>query len=135
MMVKPKLIIALLSLLPVCCASVSEMRKMEKFEETSMIYETAIRWSDFDNASTFLNPQESQNISAKIEELKQFKVTSYTIKRFLPAKDKSQVLIIAEIKYFRITNLVVKSVSDRQLWKYDIAEKRWYLTSGLPDFN
>ena len=73
--------------------------------------------------------------SKKIEELKQFKVTSYTIKRFLPAKDKSQVLIIAEIKYFRITNLVVKSVSDRQLWKYDIAEKRWYLTSGLPDFN
>ena len=97
MMVKPKLIIALLSLLPVCCASVSEMRKMEKFEETSMIYETAIRWSDFDNASTFLNPQESQNISAKIEELKQFKVTSYTIKRFLPAIAGLEMIVLYNI--------------------------------------
>ena len=133
-MVKAKLIIVLLSLLPVCCASVSEIRKLEKFEEMSMRYESAIRWSDFDTASTFLIPQESQKIIKKLEEWKQFKVTSYTIKRFLPSKDKSQVLIIAEIKYFRVDGLVVKSISDQQLWEYDIAEGRWYLTSGLPEF-
>jgi hypothetical protein len=133
-MIKPKLLIVLLSLLPVCCVSVSEMRRMEKFEEASSIYENAIRWSDFETAGTFLNVHENPNISAKTEELKQFKVTSYTIKRFLPTRDKSQVLIIAEIKYFKLNSLVVKSISDRQLWKYDSAKERWFLTSGLPNF-
>jgi hypothetical protein len=133
-MVNPKLIIVLLSSLMAGCVSVSEMRKMDKFEETSKAYEFAIRWSDFESASLFLKTEENANISDLLNELKQFKVTAYTIKNFLPSKDKSQVLLIAEISYFKLNRLIVKSMSDRQVWKYDTAQERWLLTSGLPDF-
>jgi hypothetical protein len=133
-MVNPKLIIILLLSLLAGCVSVSEMRKMDKFEETSEAYESAIRWSDFESASLFLKTEENANLSDLLNELKQFKVTAYTIKNFLPTKDKSQVLVIAEISYFKLNRLIVKSMSDRQIWKYDTAQERWLLTSGLPDF-
>jgi hypothetical protein len=133
-MVNPKLIIVLLSSLLAGCVSVSEMRKMDKFEETSKAYEFAIRWSDFESASLFLKTEENANISDLLNELKQFKVTAYTIKNFLPSKDKSQVLLIAEISYFELNRLIVKSISDRQIWKYDTAQERWLLISGLPNF-
>lgn len=132
-MTKFKIYIILLSSLLAGCVSMPEMRKMDQFEETSNAYEAAISWSDFESASLFLKTQETENVSALIEELKQFKVTSYTVKNFLPSQDKSQVLLIAEIKYFKLNRLIVKSMSYRQLWKYDAAEERWLLTSGLPD--
>ena len=133
-MTKSSVFIIMLASLMAGCVSVSEMRKMDKFEETSKAYEFAIRWSDFESASLFLKTEENATVSDLLNKLKQFKVTAYTIKNFLPSKDKSQVLLIAEISYFELNRLIVKSISDRQVWKYDTAQERWLLTSGLPDF-
>ena len=48
-----KLYIVVLTLLVVGCASVTEMKKKDKFEQITAAYELAIRWSDFDMASSF----------------------------------------------------------------------------------
>ena len=133
-MVKPKLIAFLLSLLLLSCVSPSEIRKMDSFEKTAEAYENAIRWSDFESASLYLKPDENANIPALVDKLKQFKVTSYTVKDFFPSKDKSQVLLIAVIEYFKANQLVLKRISQRQLWEYDMDLERWHLTSGLPEF-
>jgi len=133
-MVKLKLIIIVFSLLAVSCASVTEMKTMEKFEQSADSYELAIRWSDFDMASSFLKDQHDPEIASQIEHLKQFKVTSYTVKRFLPSADKSQVLIIADVQYFKKNGLIVNNITLRQLWEYDKQKESWFLTSGLPDF-
>ena len=133
-MVKLKLIIIVFSLLAVSCASVTEMKTMEKFEQNANSYELAIRWSDFDMASSFLKDQQDPEIASQIEHLKQFKVTAYTVKRFLPSADKSQVLIFAKIQYFNKNGLIVKDITHRQLWEYDKEKENWFLTSGLPDF-
>ena len=129
-----KLYIVLLSLLVVGCASVTDMKKMDKFEQTSHAYELAIRWSDFEMASSFIKDQEDPNLAAQIEHLKQFQVTSYEVKRFIPAADKSQVLIFADVQYFKRDGLIVKRYSHRQLWQFDEDKEGWYLTSGLPGF-
>ncbi len=133
-MVKLKSIILLFSILAVSCASVTEMKRMDKFEQAADTYELAIRWSDFDMASSFLKDQQDPEIATQIEHLKQFKVTSYTVKRFLPSADKSQVLIFAKVQYFNKNGLIVKNIIHRQLWEYDKEKENWFLTSGLPDF-
>jgi len=132
-MVKLKLLIIFLAILAVSCASVNDMKRMEKFEQATDTYELAIRWSDFDMASTFLKNQEDPEIATLIENLKQYKVTSYTVKRYLPSADKSQILIIADIQFFKINDLIVKNISHRQIWKYDQDKENWFLSSGLPD--
>lgn len=132
-MVKFKLIIIVFSILTVSCASVTEMKTMDKFEQNADSYELAIRWSDFDMASSFLKDQQDPEIASQIEHLKQFKVTSYTVKRFLPSADKSQVLIFADVQYFKKNGLIIKNFTHRQLWEYDKEKENWFLTSGLPD--
>ncbi len=127
-----KIYIVLLTLLVAGCASVTEFSKMDKFQQTSDAYEFAIRWSDYDMASSFLKDQYDLELGDQIENLKQFNVTAYTVRRFVPSEDKSQVLIVADIQYFRKNGLLVKNYSHRQLWKYDEEKESWHLTSGLP---
>ena len=129
-----KLYIVLLLLLVLGCASVTEMKKMDKFEQASHAYELAIRWSDFEMASSFIKNQEDPDLSAQIEHLKQYKVTSYEVKRFLPSEEKSHILVFADVQYFKKDGLIVKNYSHRQLWQFDPDKEGWYLTSGLPDF-
>ncbi len=133
-MINVKPYIFLLSLLVVGCASVTEMKKMDKFEQTSHAYELAIRWSDFEIASSFIKDQEDPDLAAQIEHLKQYQVTSYEVKRFFPSAEKSQVLVFADVQYFKKDGLIVKNYSHRQLWQFDPDKEGWYLTSGLPDF-
>ena len=131
-MIQVKLYIILLSLLVFGCASVAEMKQMDKFEQIAQSYELAIRWSDFEMASSFLKDQENPDIAAQIKHLNQYQVTSYEVKRFLPSADKTQVLVFADVQYFKKNGLIVKNFSDRQLWQFDPDKKNWYLTSGLP---
>ena len=132
-MINVKPYIFFLLLLVVGCASVTDMKKMDKFEQTSHAYELAIRWSDFEMASSFIKNQKDPNLAAQIEHLKQYQVTSYEVKRFLPSAEKSQVLVFADVQFFKKTGLIVKSYSDRQLWQFDPDKEGWFLTSGLPD--
>ena len=125
--------IVLLTLLAVACASVTDMKQLEKFDQTSHAYELAIRWSDFDMASSFIKDQENPDLAAQIEHLKQYQVTAYEVKRILPAADKSQVLVFADVQYFKRDGLIVKNYSHRQLWQFDPDQQSWYLTSGLPE--
>ena len=128
-----KLYIVLLTLLVVGCASVTEINKKDKFEQITAAYELAIRWSDFDMASSFLKDQQDPELASQIEHLKQFKVTAYTVLRFIPSADKSQVLIIADVQYFKKDGLIIKNYGHRQVWQYDKDKDIYYLTSGLPE--
>jgi hypothetical protein len=127
-----KFYIVLLTLLIAGCASVDQFSKMDKFEQTSNAYEMAIRWSDYDMASSFLKDQYDPELGDQIENLKQFNVTAYTVKSFVPSEDKSKVLIVANVQYFRKNGLILKNYSHRQIWEYDEDKESWYLTSGLP---
>jgi hypothetical protein len=128
-----KFYIVVLSLLVAGCASVTEMKKMDKFEQASHAYELAIRWSDFEMASSFIKNQEDPNLAAQIKHLNQYQVTSYEVRRFLPSAEKSQVLVFADVQFFKKDGLIVKNYTDRQLWQFDPDKEGWFLISGLPD--
>jgi len=133
-MPKSKFIILFSVLLLVGCATYSEMRQMDKFEETAEAYKRAISWSEFDVASSFIKTKEGEEDSLDLEPLQAFKVASYDLKKAFPSADKTKVVQIVEISYFRIQTLVLKRLSDRQVWEYDDEKGQWYLKSGLPDF-
>jgi hypothetical protein len=106
---------------------------MDRFEQVARAYELAIRWSEFERASAFLKDQENPALPAQIEHLNQYQVTSYKVKQFTPSEDKSQVIVFADVQYYKKSGLVVKNFSHRQLWKYDPEKENWFLTSGLPE--
>ena len=124
--------IVLLILLVAGCASVDHLSKLDKLEQTTDAYENSIRWSDWDMGASFIKDKMDPEIGPQIENLKQFSVTAYTVKTFVPSDDKSKVLIVAEVQYFKKNGLILKNYSHRQIWEYDEEKKTWYLTSGLP---
>jgi hypothetical protein len=116
------------------CGSLIQYRKMEQLDETTKAYEQAIRWSEFDYAIIFLDPSEREANPPDESFYKRIRVTAYKIKKTAFSEDELQAIQIAEISYYKIDNVIVKSISDHQVWEWDTKEDRWYLKSGFPAF-
>ncbi len=127
--------LAFFLLLISACGSLTEFRKLEKLNETTRAYEQAIRWSEFDYAMNFLKPSERETNPPDESFYKRIRVTDYKIKKNALSEDEIKAIQIAEISYYRIDNMIVKTFTDRQQWEWDAKDNRWYLTSGLPAFN
>ena len=126
--------ISLLALLIAGCASVPDLVRQTKFGRTVRAYEKAIRWSEFETAEVFLKDTAKEKKPPDLNKLKLIKVIEYEVKETALLKDQSRVLQVAEIQYYRDDSIVVKTVTDHQVWEYDATKKNWYLLSGLPDF-
>jgi sensor c-di-GMP phosphodiesterase-like protein len=116
------------------CAAYSNMKKQDDFSETSKSYEKMIFWSNFDTADSFRDPQERETHPADIDDLKDIKVTSYSVKKVTVSEDQAEVRQIVEIGYYRVDQVTLKTMRDQQVWIYNPNVKRWYLRSGLPLF-
>jgi hypothetical protein len=116
------------------CGTLTKYRKMEQLSETTEAYEQAIRWSEFDFAMVFLKPSERKKNPPDESFYKRIKVTEYKMKKNALSEDETQAIQIVEISYYKIDNVVVKSILDHQVWEWDTKENRWYLKSGFPAF-
>ena len=128
-----KLAVLLLAVLIFGCA-VSEKMRMNKFSEASKAYGEAVVWGHYEAANYYLKDSGTDKIKSDSENLINFKVASYDVKKVKLSDDKSQVTQIVEIKYFRLNKMIVKSIRDKQLWEYDLKDNRWVLVTGLPEF-
>lgn len=116
------------------CASYSSMKRMDDFNETVKTYKKMVFWSEFDSALSFREPGQTDDKQPDMNSLKKVRITSYKVKRFIAATDKSQVQQIVEINYYRMDDVTVKTVEDKQLWVFNSDARRWYLRSELPAF-
>jgi hypothetical protein len=125
---------ALLVMLLTGCAAVSKSEQ-NLLEDTLDTYSSVIRWSNFEEAVTFIDPAtlKAHPISKlDLERLNQVRVTSYNAQ---PARNtgEHEVRQIVEIGLVNVNTQSARSVIDRQAWRFDAKEKRWWLVSGLPD--
>jgi hypothetical protein len=116
------------------CASIETGKKMTLFDDTARTYLNAMRWGDYETAYAFKKLQGSDDKMPNFEDLNQIRVTAYTVKQTILSEDKSTILRIVDFQYYRISNVTVKNLIDRQKWEYNEKDNRWYLTSAFPDF-
>jgi hypothetical protein len=116
------------------CAGLQTGKRMTLFDDTARAYLRAIRWGDYETAYAFKNPPDLDNKIPDFKDLRQVRVTAYNVKQTILSEDKSTILRIVELQYYRISNVTVKNLIDRQKWEYNEEANRWYLTSEFPDF-
>jgi hypothetical protein len=98
-------------------------------------YDNALRWNEFDHAWAFVDPAVAQANPLSDLDRKRFEmiqVTGVTVRSTLTAADGSvdRVAVITLVgKYTQVE----RSITDRQHWRYDAKDKRYWLVSGLPD--
>jgi hypothetical protein len=100
-------------------------------------YVSAVRWSDFDAAARFLDPEllEREPLTdLERERYRQFQVSGYEVKSASePAEGEYQQVV--EIRVVNRHTQTEKVLTDRQRWRWDPEAKRWWLASGLPDLD
>ena len=133
-MVKLKFAVALACLLTIGCAGMKEKTREAIFEKTSREYRLAIRWGDYERAAAFVKPGKDQ-VPPDVKGLKDVRVTDYEEKQVkMEASDRLRIKNTVEIRYYRESNPVERSLSETQVWEYEPNIEKWVLTSGLPKF-
>lgn len=119
------------------CAGYAKTNQMTKFTTISENYEAAIRWFDFDAADSFRKDSINRSNPLDFKHLKRIEVISYEVKKIIPTEDEKQitrVVQVVEIKYYKVDDLVIKTIIDNQSWEYDAVSESWFLTSEFPEF-
>ncbi len=129
-----KYVLYLFILICFSCASMEKQKKLDTLAETTLQYEYAIQWGNYELANSFRKAEDFKHNSPDFEKLKKFKVSYYEVLKSDVQEDSLQAQQTVEIKYYNIHHMIEKKLIDEQQWEYDKEEKRWRLKSELPDF-
>lgn len=114
------------------CSAFSGKDRMKAFGTVSKAYENTLRASRFETARQFLVPEVV--VDKDINHYKNVKVYEYEVKEFNLSDGTSEIHQTAEIIYYKMDSYILKTIRDRQLWKYNETDKVWLLQTGLPEF-
>ncbi len=117
------------------CASLNHQKQLSILEESARKYGDAIRWSYFERADNYRRQQQDRVQETDFNELKKIRVTSYEVLSKNLSEQNIKAVQTVEIKYYHISNMIEKTVIDRQEWEYDTNKKQWLIHSSLPHFN
>lgn len=126
---KVVLVLSMMSTLFSCATTPDEMVLLDR---SIMSYERAIRWGDFVRAKSF---HKSSPTLSDLERrrLKFYRVTGYDTLRNEVA-NKHNAYLFAEVKYHKVDQAIIRTISFKQHWKRDKDSKTWYLNSSFPKF-
>ena len=131
----PALLLAFVAvLLAACGASVGGTKKTDAMTE----YSAAVRWNEFDTAWAFVDPEvraERPLSDLERERFRQVQVTGYNELSRSMSPDGLTLEQVVEIRLVNRNTQVERTLTDHQRWRYDAVAKRWWLVSGLPDFD
>ena len=116
------------------CASTSSQRSA--LDRAQYDWSAAIRWGDFEGAWTLVDPKVREQhplTDLELERYRQIQITAYRDLASQAAPD-GDVRREVEIGVVNRHTLVERTLRYTEVWHYDVQAKRWWLTSGLPDF-
>jgi hypothetical protein len=113
----------------------TDREKMNLYDKTSKAYDLAVRWGEWEDALSFLKRSDQDDALPDLEDYRQVRVTAVKVKNTIIDKQSLSIAQrVVDIQYYRMSNVTVKNLQDRQVWEYNEEEDRWYLISGLPVF-
>ena len=120
--------IALLALLAACGGSA----KRSPLEQSLYTYSSTIRWSEFDKALAFVDPEAPAREPLALERLQQYQVSGYDVRSSEQVSDTEYTQVV-ELRVVNRHTQAERTVTDRQRWRWDPEAKRWWLVVGMPD--
>lgn len=115
------------------CATLSDQVSVDNFNKISKAYEKALLRSQFVLAYQFLDPATIKE-EIDFKKYKNIKVVDYAASDLILSEDKIKIIQTVEIQYYWRDSYVLKSIQDKQYWRYYKEDKIWLLQTGLPVF-
>lgn len=114
------------------CGRVKEDKMAMGLYSATKGYRESIRWGYFDAAVGFLHPDEREDLNA--ETLKNIRVTGYEVVQPAVITPQETAVQLVRIDYVLEDEQRLKSLMDRQEWRWDADRVGWWLYTGLPKF-
>jgi hypothetical protein len=115
------------------CAMVERDQRAVALQIATNGYQSAVRWGYQETAVGFLEPELRQGPTAA-RLFENIRVTGYDVLQPPVIQADETATQIVRIDYLKEDTQVVKSLTDRQLWRWNDGRGSWYLASGLPPF-
>ena len=99
-------------------------------------FETIIRWSQWDAAVDFIDPEylvEHPITRLDMDRLRLFRVTAYTVRSTGVYDEGMTTRQVVEIRLFNNHQGLERSITYDEEWRYNETTKRWQMHNGLPD--
>ena len=128
-------IVAMLLALRLLAGCATSKSKGDTLDATLETYAATLRWGNVEDAAAFVDPETLKAhpfTDLDRERYRQVRISGYNAQAPRPLGD-NEVGVAAEIVLTNNNTQSVRSVLDRQRWRYDEKAKRWWLVSGLPD--
>lgn len=123
------------TLLAVGCA---RQTRSDSLTNTLNAYGSAVRWGGLQSALQFVDPKVLKAhppTDLDIERFAQVRVTDYDDGSGPAALSDTEVQQTVQIRFVNVHTQAERSITERQLWRYDDQAKHWWLESGLPDID
>jgi transglutaminase-like putative cysteine protease len=128
---------SILALLALALAGCATAVRDESLRVALYNYSAAVRWNEIGQAAGFLDPQvqESQPFTAADRERwSQVQVTRY-LEGPQSLDADGNVRQTVQVELADRDTQAVRTIVDRQVWRYDAVAKKWWLTTGLPNLD
>ncbi len=124
---------ALVGLLLAGCGTIEKDKRALALQAATSAYQSAIRWGYYETAYGYVDPdlRKGKDLPAMFKDLR---LTGYDVVQPPLVTGEGEATQIVTIDYLHEDRQVVKTLTDRQAWRYDPKAKTWWLTSGLPKF-
>lgn len=131
--------LVILFLLALCiaapAAAAGKRKQARLLEQTQTMYATAIRWGEFEQAWSAVDPEYRQAhplTELELERYQQVQVTGYSDLGNQTGPDGA-VLRSVELRVVNRHTMAERKLRLRERWRWDEAAQRWWLLDGLPD--
>lgn len=128
-------LVAMMLALGLLAGCATPKSKGDTLDATLETYAATLRWGNVEDAAAFVDPETLKAhpfTDLDRERYRQVRISGYNAQSPRPLGD-NEVGVAAEIVLTNNNTQSVRSVLDRQRWRYDEKAKRWWLVSGLPD--
>lgn len=110
-------------------------KKRDLLEKNQYAYSAAIRWGDFEGASSMVDPKVREKhplTDVDFSRYAQIQVTAYRDLATMPGPDDT-VLREIQIELVNRNTLNERRMRYTEIWRYDPETRNWWI-AGLPDF-
>lgn len=113
------------------CAGMSE--SMEKFRDTTMAYERALRWGNYDMALAAHKDSKPMSESER-KRLTKYHVSSYRILSNDIQDNQNRISQMIELRFYNEENAIERKMNVPLEWVHDKDTGAWRITSPFPVF-
>ncbi|QAU24196.1 hypothetical protein EO087_09520 [Dyella sp. M7H15-1] len=131
-----RLVVGLILLSTVLLSACATDKRDYALSHTMIAYANAVRWDGLEAAEPFVDPKvrEAHPITdLDRARFKQVQVSDYDDGNGPVPSGENEVRQNVQISLTNVHTQTVRTIVDRQLWRYDPKKQRWWLESGIPD--